>query len=68
MADAPARNDATAPRRRADAEPEKAGVIEQNLCTLYGDHDECPYEEVDKNGAVTLCSCSCHLFPEASPE
>lgn len=39
-------------------------VNERNLCVLYGDHDECPYQEVDDDGNLSLCNCSCHLDPE----
>ncbi len=41
---------------------------EINLCLLYGDHDECPYKEIDRDGDVLFCNCSCHLFPGAAPE
>jgi hypothetical protein len=45
----------------------KEAVQERDLCILYGDHDECPYSEVDTDGTVTLCLCSCHLDPDSRP-
>jgi hypothetical protein len=43
----------------------EAGTRTENLCVLYGDHDECPVQEVDPDGHVVFCSCSCHLMPDA---
>ncbi len=42
-------------------------VNETDLCVLYGDHDSCPYQEVDEHGTVYFCTCSCHLDPEFNP-
>ena len=43
------------------------GYRERNLCVAYADHDSCPYREIDENGVLTFCNCSCHLDPDNLP-
>ena len=43
------------------------GYQERNLCIAYGDHDDCPYREIDTDGVLTFCNCSCHLDPDTIP-
>ena len=43
------------------------GYKERNLCAAYADHDSCPCREINENGVLTFCNCSCHLDPDALP-
>lgn len=51
-----------------ETSPSPEPLKEVNLCALYGDHEECPYQEVDEDGTVLLCSCNCHFYPGSQPE